>query len=176
MTNSASIPRLTSEFDTFLFAPIGDDGNGMLLSVLSAFARLDLDPWQEAAELARLPGGKAAQRLASLIAELPDRSSAHRDVGTIAARLIALLPRRIVTNSSAGKPLPRAKASTDAPIATQVLFYVMLMAVVLGAQSLIASLQPAAQASQTHSPAAVSPASPHSPQPSNGRSRGGGLG
>ena len=45
-----------AEFNDFLFAPIGEDGNGMLVSVLSGLARLDVDPWQEAAKLAQLPG------------------------------------------------------------------------------------------------------------------------
>ena len=34
----------------------------MLLSVLSALARLDIDPWQEAAQLAGLPGETATRR------------------------------------------------------------------------------------------------------------------
>ncbi|MFZ1122979.1 MAG: hypothetical protein WAN81_22360, partial [Candidatus Binataceae bacterium] len=85
--------QLGPEFDNFLFAPIGEDGNGMLLSVLSALARLDIDPWQEAAKLSGLPGGAATQRLASLIAALPDGASAYPDPATVAARLVALLPR-----------------------------------------------------------------------------------
>ena len=99
MTRSASVSLLGSEFDDFLFAPIGEDRNGMLLSVLSALARLDVDPWQEAAKLARLPWETATQSLASLIAALPDGPSAHLDPGTIAARLIALLPRRASTRN-----------------------------------------------------------------------------
>jgi hypothetical protein len=94
MTPSASTFFLKSEFEDFLFTPIGEDKNGMLLSVLSAFARLNLDPWQEAAELDQLPGEPATQRLASLIAALPDRPMAHLDPLTVAARLIAHLPRR----------------------------------------------------------------------------------
>ena len=94
MTRSASVSVLGSEFDDFLFAPIREDRNDMPLSVLSALARLDIDPWQEAGKLARLPGETATQRLASLIAALPDGPSAHLDPGTIAARLIALLPSR----------------------------------------------------------------------------------
>lgn len=66
----------------------------MLLSVLSALARLNVDPWQEAAKLALLPGETATQKLAAIIAALPDGPSARRDPRTIAARLIALLPRR----------------------------------------------------------------------------------
>ena len=43
--------------------------------------------------LARLPQAEAIQRLALLIAPLPDGPSTHRDLGTTADRLIALLPR-----------------------------------------------------------------------------------
>jgi len=57
MSSSASVSVLGTEFDDFLFAPIGEDRNDMPLSVLSALARLDIDPWQEADKLARLPRG-----------------------------------------------------------------------------------------------------------------------
>ena len=63
---AAPTPALAREFDDFLFSSIGEDSNGMLLSVVSALARLDVDPWQEAANLAQLPGTTAARRLASL--------------------------------------------------------------------------------------------------------------
>jgi hypothetical protein len=43
MTRSARVSVLTPEFDDFLFAPIGEDKNGMLLRVVSALARLDVD-------------------------------------------------------------------------------------------------------------------------------------
>src|SRR6185312_12896503 len=49
-------------------------------------------PWQEAANLAQLPGEAAAQRLAVLIGALPDRAPSYGDPSTIAARLVALLP------------------------------------------------------------------------------------
>jgi len=52
MARCTSISPLGSEFGIFLFAPIGKDRDGMLLSVVSALARLDVDPWQEADELA----------------------------------------------------------------------------------------------------------------------------
>ena len=70
----------------------------MLISVLSAFARLNLDPWQEAAELDQLPGGPATQRLASLIAALPDRPFPKLDPLTVAAHLIGHLPHRARSN------------------------------------------------------------------------------
>ena len=62
MAPTPSISVLGSEFDDFLFAPIGDDRNDMPLSVLSALARLDVDPWEEAAELARWPGGNCGSK------------------------------------------------------------------------------------------------------------------
>jgi hypothetical protein len=77
MTRSALGSLLGPEFDDFLFAPIGEDRNDMPLSVVSALARLDIDPWQEADKLARLPRETATQRLASLIAALPEGPSAH---------------------------------------------------------------------------------------------------
>ncbi len=94
MTNAASESRLTTKFDEFLFAPIGEDGNGAPLSVVSALARLNVDPWQEAAELARLPGEAAARRLTALLADLPDGVVARSELGTIVVRLLALLLRQ----------------------------------------------------------------------------------
>ncbi len=68
---------LGPEFNEFLFAPIGADRNGAYLSVVSALARLDLDPWAEAAKLAKLPIEIATQKLSSLIAALPDIPAAR---------------------------------------------------------------------------------------------------
>jgi hypothetical protein len=42
-------------FDEFLSASIVEEKNGMALSVMSAFARRNVDPWQEAARLSQLP-------------------------------------------------------------------------------------------------------------------------
>src|ERR1700692_4568792 len=97
-TVPVSVPG--SEFDEFLFAPIGEDRNGMLVSVLSGLARSDVDPWQEAAKLARLPGETATQRLAALIDALPDRAALYADPRTIATRLVGLLPHPAGFNSA----------------------------------------------------------------------------
>jgi len=101
MTNAAS--ALGSEFDAFLFAPIGWDRNEMALSVVSALARVDIDPWQEAAKLARLSQTAAASRLAGLLADLPDGTLAQLDPDGSAARLVALLPRGRATESPAAR-------------------------------------------------------------------------
>jgi len=92
MTPATSVSFYRSEFDDFLYAAIGADRNESPLSVLSALARLNLDPWQEAAELSELPKGIAAARLERLIARLPGGRWDEADLGAIADRLIALLP------------------------------------------------------------------------------------
>jgi len=148
MTGSASVSLLGSEFEDFLFAPIGEDRNGMLLSVLSALARLDVDPWQEAAKLAELPGETATKRLASLIAVLPGGPSAHLDPETIAARLIVLLPRRVSSNIPSRETLLSAGPVPN----SWAVIYVIVMVLVLGTQCIIASLQPP-QVDNAHAPA-----------------------
>jgi hypothetical protein len=85
MTCSAVTLSFRSEFDDFLYAPIVEDSRGMCVSVISALARLDLDPWEEAAELAQLPNEIATRKLTSLIAGLPDCSASLADASAIAA-------------------------------------------------------------------------------------------
>jgi hypothetical protein len=101
MTHALLSARLGSEFDAFLFAPIGDDGNGRSLSVISALARLDLDPWQEAVSLSNLPAIAATQRLTSLIGALPGGLANHFAAAAIATRLAGLLPRFTGAGSAA---------------------------------------------------------------------------
>jgi hypothetical protein len=62
MTHAAFAPLLGREFDRFLFATVGEERNGMTLSVLSALARLDVDPWKETAALSSMPRDKARSR------------------------------------------------------------------------------------------------------------------
>ena len=92
MAPTVFAPPLGPEFDPFLYAFIGEDPNGMTLSVLSAFARSDVDPWKEAAHLARMSPESATIRLGEFIAALPNRPNANVPSGTIAGQLIALLP------------------------------------------------------------------------------------
>ena len=157
MTLSASASRLGPEFENFLFAPIGEDRNGMLLSVLSALARLDIDPWQEAAQLAALPGETATRRLSSLIAALPDGPSAHPDPATDAARLIALLPLRAGSKIAPRAGLPSGGAATQPRAIMYV--YVIFMVIALSAQWIAAGRQPPAEVGNVQAPASstVSP-------------------
>ena len=145
MTPAVSISQLGSEFDDFLFAPVGDDANGMTVSVLSALARLDVDPRQEAANLAQLPGGPAIERLTLLLAALPGGISANPSPGTIAARLIPLLTRRTGPGTASPETRPHTSTTTKFPtVARLVLINLLFVAFVLGAQWIITSNQPAA--------------------------------
>jgi hypothetical protein len=164
MTRFASLSPLGSEFDNFLFAPIGEERNGMLLSVISALARSDVDPWQEAAKLALLPGETATQRLASLIAALPDRASAQPDPKTIAARLISLLPHPASFGPSSHTPsrqiLRGVGAATNfRAVISLIAINAIFMAFLLGAQSIMASHQPPPQVDKIHTRISATPSS-----------------
>jgi len=80
-------------FNAFLFATVCEEPNEAPLSVLSVLARSDLDPWTEAAELARMPTDLAAHRLSLLLAGVAARPPSRPDAGSIAVRLVSLLPR-----------------------------------------------------------------------------------
>ena len=141
--------RLGSEFNAFLFSPIGDDRNGMQLRVVSLLARRDLDPWREAASLAAMSVDAATRRLESLIRALPNQSLTLPDSGTIATRLIALLPRR--TDSGIRSPENQAKAPDAESVAqgrrtlVVAMIVVISMILLMGAQLARLRNEPAAQ-------------------------------
>jgi hypothetical protein len=89
--HSAYAPVLP-EMDPFLFADVGEEVDGIPLSVLSALARLGLDPRTEAARLSHLTSKTAASQLARLFARLPDRPWTPPEIRRIASKLVELLP------------------------------------------------------------------------------------
>jgi hypothetical protein len=108
-----SSTNLSAEFNDFLFARVCEEANEMQLSVISALARLDLDPWTEAAELARMPADGAARRLSSLLARVVEDPRAQPDRAAMAAHLIALLP------SPANTDIPSRVWAPGVPTAPQ---------------------------------------------------------
>jgi hypothetical protein len=150
MLESSRISRLPSEFDAFLFAPIGVEATGMPLTVLSALARSDLDPWDEAERLAGVPEKYATARLARLIAALPGRPAMPAGYGTIATRLVALLPRRTTSDVA----LPRLRRGSGVAQHSWTIVCVVLMTLALGAQWMAASNQASAMGSRGDVPAA----------------------
>lgn len=91
----------STPFDGFLYAELGEGSTGNAVSVLSALARLGLDPWDEAAALSDLPRASAAARLGGHLARVRDVPDLGVDGVTILPQLIALLPRRGDTDDSA---------------------------------------------------------------------------
>jgi len=97
--SGSAMSRLAPEFDLssplgrFLYAPIAEDANGTMVTVLSALARQDLDPWDEAHDLNLLSRSSAIQRLALAITPLPLHWAERETPTGVATRLIALLPQ-----------------------------------------------------------------------------------
>lgn len=122
---------LSPRFDAFLFAPVGEDRKGMLVSVLSALARFDVDPWKVAESLADLPHADAADRLDDMILALADVPSAvanHREIST---RLIALLPQASTIKTG----LREAVGLTALAPRNQIILWVAVMLIVLIGQA-----------------------------------------
>jgi hypothetical protein len=92
--NRPSVSSFTSRYDHFLFAPICEEANGMQLSVLSALARMDVDPWEEATRLAAMPKAIAERALGSILDRVLWKSLNPSETQAIAARLVQLLPQR----------------------------------------------------------------------------------
>jgi hypothetical protein len=163
VTPAVSVTFFRPEFDGFLYALIGADKNEMPLSVLSALARLDVDPWEEAAELSALPKDTAVQRLAASIARLPGGRWTRADAKPIADRLIELLPRR---NGSTMRPADKAHGlhgTTGFTVAR------LLLCAALGATALLlfaANREPSARDDRGDAPAYSTASPPQTSVPS----------
>jgi hypothetical protein len=135
VARATAAARLSSAFNDFLYATVAEDSQGMPLTVLSALARVGVDPWQEAATLAGLPEESAIQRLTTLIAELPGGTPSHPGPTTNIAALIAFLPQRPgCTIASRQRLFDVGVRSRSLAIA-----YVLFMILMLGTQWIAAS-------------------------------------
>jgi hypothetical protein len=119
--------------------------SGATLSVLSALARLEIDPWEEAAALALLPKDQASGRLNSLLAKLPEAQAVFVERDALCQRSVDLLP---IPNASGAKPDPLVPAAIGALTWSNMLLILITMIVFGMVGSLI---------SPQTSPADVSP-------------------
>jgi hypothetical protein len=101
MTLRRSFRPSRPEFDKFLFATVGDEINGIPLSVVSALTRLGLDPREEAGRLSSLSNGEAVEQLARLIAEVPGNFRPLGEARVLADGLVGLLPKHGPSPTSA---------------------------------------------------------------------------
>lgn len=100
MTEAETLHPHGGDFNRFLYASVGQDRNGYVVTVLSALARLGLDPWKEAGELAALGRDAAGARLEKLLARFHDVPALSRNEGAIARHLTLLLPERPVQRAA----------------------------------------------------------------------------
>jgi hypothetical protein len=150
---------MNSEFNEFLFAPIGEERNETVVTVLSALARLGVDPWQESARLAQLSREMAKERLTSIIAGLPNGRWMPADIGAIAARLIELLPTKSASVAPAMNTFARKRP------ASSTIVLLVVMAVLGGSivSAVIGHINPAASTDSRF------PTTTSSPEESAGR-------
>lgn len=111
MPSSDAFALRLSGLNEFLFASIGTEVNGMSLSVVSVFARMGFDPWQEAGRLARLPKSEATESLARSIVGMPASTWSQQAAMGIAEGLVVLLPTQSVRHVQ-GSPAPEYSART----------------------------------------------------------------
>ena len=123
---------LRSDFNAFLYASIGENRAGGKLSVVSALARLDIDPWQEAEKLSHLSSEAAMNHLSSFIAKYPEWTFETGDRSLLAQSLIALLPGQ--KRATAAQNLSMASEQQIAKARTASLFFLLAASMLLAAQ------------------------------------------
>jgi hypothetical protein len=122
---------LRPEFDLFLFAPVGEEVDGVPLSVLSALSRLGLDPREEAARLSHLTEEAAADQLARMIARLSERGWSLSQARGISSRLIERLPMS-PTAGELDRFEPGAVLTTDSRASPFSVYVALLEALIVG--------------------------------------------
>lgn len=112
-------------YAAFLYNAVGEDARGASVTVLSMLARLGVDPWQEAHELAGMPAASARQRLGVLMQRFVDVPSMVPARLEVVSRLLAVLPRET------GEQGPTGNGSAAITPATRAAVFWILALVVL---------------------------------------------
>jgi hypothetical protein len=167
MNSAAQNVRRGSEFDKFLFTLLGDDQNGLPLSIVSLLARMNVDPWQEAGTLDALPAEAAVRRLTFSLDTLTDPKLRQAISETRVLRLLALLPRQ----APAAVQTPVASAN---PVVTprpwtriRTIIFIATAIVLVGSQIFAAHRYAATQPTVVPG-AAVAPVQSQTPPPPPG--------
>jgi hypothetical protein len=117
-----------TQYEPFLYAAMGEDRRGTSVTVLSMLARLGVNPWGEASDLADLPEGAAQHRLEALMARFNDVQTNGPGRSLTVSKLLAFLPQR------AGTPRPAlngASARLTVPTQRSPVYWIVAAALVL---------------------------------------------
>ncbi len=132
-------PTLASTYNDFLYAPVGEDKNGAFLTVLSVLARQNVDPWEEAADLSRLPRDSAMQKLISMITASSSEPSTAAELTAVADRVIALLPGRVAPTGRTRDVSPGAPLLGQPPAGARLLLIAIYIGLMVFGQWIAAS-------------------------------------
>jgi hypothetical protein len=122
---------LSGEFNTFLYSAVSDDSDPMPVSVLSALARQNIDPWHEAAQLAQMPKRVAITRLASMISTVKSDLTPQAPAELIATRLIGLLPAPSVLGMPRLTAIPAYQPGQRLRLLAGIAFGIFLLALIV---------------------------------------------
>ncbi len=155
-----------ADYHKFLYATVGDETNGMQLTLLSALARRNVDPWAEAEELSQLSGDRARTRLAAMLESSPGLA-VLADRIALAGRLIPLLPHGSPRSAGSGEVLkdPSLAAPTAANLKQVQMVLIYIAMVLLGGWLASAASPPAASTATTAPTAAPAPTAGTSTSP-----------
>jgi hypothetical protein len=107
---SSPQPLLESTYNAFLYTAVGEDKHGAPLTVLTALARQNVDPWDAAANLAKLPNDTATHNLQSLLAGLFGQTATTAEQSKVVSQLMALLPRDFTGSTQPQKAWHRLRS------------------------------------------------------------------
>ncbi|HJU14883.1 MAG TPA: hypothetical protein VJ770_00295 [Stellaceae bacterium] len=124
---------LRPDLDDFLFAPVGEERNGIPLSVISALTQLGLDPWDEATRLSSLEKREAVDQLAPMIVRL--LGICRSEARDIALDLVALLP----TSSSTHEPAEARRSGRWKSASSKAFWLICLLLVAVALVSMAAN-------------------------------------
>lgn len=133
MTKTDILNPHPPEFERFLYAAVGEDRNGLVVTVLSTLARLGLDPWSETADLVTLGRDAARLRLELLLSKFRDVPALGKDHGKVAHELSLLLPKGPPQSSLTHSVTTAAKGHSSSSFA----LWTMVAIFVLVAQVLV---------------------------------------
>jgi hypothetical protein len=133
----------------------------MRLSVISALARNNVDPWEEATRLAAMPRAIAEKTLLSILDLVSGRSWKSPEAAAIAARLVRLLPQSGEAATMAATGAANATPGIANVINLQKNYWWLWVVMALA----MSFMTPHHQAATSSAPAATSESGAQTPDP-----------